>query len=421
MRVLYVVRLFSGLEEGLWDGIWRPRGVPTICRMIEALDRGPHELHLVFTVKDYGTSWADGVDRRFSVAGLDTPVTVLAGNQAFPAWLGRLRSRFASFRQMVRIWLIAQRVRPDLIYFDRVNLWPAAWAARLGRTPVVWRVMGVLEPMRDALRGHGLRNALWRWAFRSPFAAVICTLEGSGGERSMERALAPSVERHCLINGVSVAEDGGPKVGGELPAGRTVVLFVGRLEHLKGGEEFIEALIAASVQVPGELHGVVVGDGSLRPELTAMVGRAGAGDWVSFLGTLPHETVMAWQRRADIYVSLNRMGNLSNVNLEALASGACMVIPASRPELEIDLDTDAYIPEDTALRFGAVEDVASLSSAILRLHHDPEERKARGRRAAALAREWLPSWEQRVAQELAVLERVASRPMAADLEARQDA
>lgn len=421
MRVLYVVRLFSGLEEGLREGVWRPKGVPTIYRMIEALDRGPHELHLVFTVKDYGTSWADSVDRRFSVAGLLTPVTVLAGDKAFPAWLGRLRSRFALLRQMLRIWLIARRVRPDLIYFDRANLWPAAWAARLGRTPVVWRVMGVLEPMRDALRGRGLRNALWRWAFRSPFAAVICTLEGSGGEQWMQRALAPSVERHCLFNGVNVVEDGGPKVGGELPTGCTVVLFVGRLEHLKGGEEFIEALIAASTQAPGELHGVIVGDGSLRTELTEMVRGAGAGDWISFLGALPHETVMAWQRRGDIYVSLNRMGNLSNANLEALASGTCMVIPASQPEKGIDQYTDTFIPEDTALRFGTIDDVASLSATILHLHRNPKERAERGRRAASLAKKSLPSWDRRVAQELAVFERVAPRPMAAGLEAKQDA
>ena len=126
------------------------------------------------------------------------------------------------------------------------------------------------------------------------------------------------------------------------------------------------------------------------------------------------------QRRADFYVSLNRMGNLSNANLEALASGACMVTPVSQSELEIDVDTDAYIPEDTALRFGAAEDIASLSSAILRLHRHPAERKARGRRAAALARELLPSWDKRVAQELAILERIASRPRAAGLQAKHD-
>ena len=413
MRVLYVVRLFSGLEESLRNRVWRPTGVPTIYRIIEALDRGPHEVSLVFTVKDHGTFWTDNVDRRFCVAGLDTPVTVLAGNAAFPAWLGRLRSRIALIRQMIRIWLIAQRVHPDLIYFDRVNLWTAAWAARLGRTPVVWRVMGVLEQMRNALHGRGIRNALSRWAFRSPFAAVICTLDGSGGERWMERALSPSVESHCLLNGVSAAEEDGAKVGIDLPAGRTVVLFVGRLEHLKGGEEFIEVLIAASQQAPGELYGVVVGDGSLRPDLMERVRSAGVADGISFLGALPHEEVLAWQRRADIYVSLNRMGNLSNTNLEALASGACMVIPASQSELEIDLDTDACIPDDIVLRFGAPADVASLSSAVLRLHRDPEERKARGQRAAELARERLPSWDRRVAQELAILERIASPPMAA--------
>ena len=47
MRILYVVRLFSGLEDGLIERAWRPRGVPTIYRMVEALDRSAHDVRFV--------------------------------------------------------------------------------------------------------------------------------------------------------------------------------------------------------------------------------------------------------------------------------------------------------------------------------------------------------------------------------------
>ena len=39
MRVLYVARLFSGLETSLLRGEWAPTGVPTIYKFIERLDR----------------------------------------------------------------------------------------------------------------------------------------------------------------------------------------------------------------------------------------------------------------------------------------------------------------------------------------------------------------------------------------------
>ncbi len=63
MRILYTVRLFSGLEDGLREGIWRPRGVPTIYRMIEALDRSAPGEKLVSSGKAMGSPWIDRESR----------------------------------------------------------------------------------------------------------------------------------------------------------------------------------------------------------------------------------------------------------------------------------------------------------------------------------------------------------------------
>ena len=57
MRILYVSRLFSGLAEGLRDRRWDPRGVPTVYRLLEALDKTEHDLRVVFTVKDDAVDW----------------------------------------------------------------------------------------------------------------------------------------------------------------------------------------------------------------------------------------------------------------------------------------------------------------------------------------------------------------------------
>ena len=51
---------------------------------------------------------------------------------------------------------------------------------------------------------------------------------------------------------------------------------------------------------------------------------------------------------ADIYVSTNMYGNLSNANLEALSAGACLVLPTSEPSLPLDTVTDRLIPPGTA-------------------------------------------------------------------------
>jgi hypothetical protein len=48
--------------------------------------------------------------------------------------------------------------------------------------------------------------------------------------------------------------------------------------------------------------------------------------------------------RTRIYVSLNKLGNLSNANLESFMAGLCVVIPEADPTEGVDVATDALFP-----------------------------------------------------------------------------
>ncbi len=416
MRLLYTVRLFSGLEDGLREGLWRPRGVPTIYRMIEALDRGDHEVRFVFTCKDGGSAWHHRGHRTFAVKGLRNPVTVLAGGTTLPRALGRARGYLREARQVRPIWRLHRDFRPDVMYFDRVNVYQAALAAQLTDTPVVWRVMGVPPPMHATLDARDPVSRITRWAYRAPFAKVICSRDGSGGEAWMGRALAASTPRTMMINGADDAPEIhlDPKTAAALPGDRTLVLFVARLVENKGCMTFMEGFLGALAQEPGGLHAVIAGDGPFNKLMRAAAVERDALDRISFLGQLPHDQIAALQRRCDIYVSLNPMGNLTNANLEALRCGACLIIPAAQPDRGIDLDTEELVPESAALRIDSPEDGAGLSAAIVHLHHAPEERAERGARAKEIADKLIPTWDERVAREIALLEDIASSNRRAD-------
>jgi hypothetical protein len=122
---------------------------------------------------------------------------------------------------------------------------------------------------------------------------------------------------------------------------------------------------------------------------------------------VPHDQIAELHRHADIYVSLNPMGNLTNANLEALRLGACMVIPAAQPQSGIDADTARLIPEDAALRVASADDAEGLTAALLHLHRAPDERRRRSARSKAVATELIPSWDERIAWEIALLDRLA--------------
>lgn len=414
MRVLYICRLFTGMERSLHQRRWEPTGVPTIYRMMEALDRSAGDVCFMLTRKDVGrgsfSTWTEKKDCCLNIEGLCHPVTVLAGEERYPRWLGhKLRSLL---RELRHLWMAARAVRrfkPDLIYVDHANFLSAAVFSRLLRIPVVYRLMGVYPAMRAALTSRRLSQRVLRWAYRSPFALVICTQDGSGIEPWLDQALHPRVRRAVLLNGASRNMPSGdidPRLV-SLPSDLPRILFAGKLETYKGCDDFVEAMLQFRRTHAGRVYAIVIGVGNRHEALVQQVRAAGATEDFTFIDRLPHEQMLNAYRSADIYVSLNTLGNLSNVNLEVMMSGVCMVFPEADPETGIDVETDRLIGRDTAVRIPRTGRVEALAHALARLCDNPDERRRFGRAMAEVAERFIPPWEQRIAYEHSLLEGLA--------------
>ncbi len=416
VRILYICRIFSGLEQSLNGDRWQPTGAPTIYKIIEGLDASEHEVRFVMTGKgvgsDYCSGWKEQYNFDLELEGLRHPIRVLSSEYRFPAWLGRARGYLNLLRQSWTLWREAKRFKPDLVYVDRSNLIPGAFIARYSKIPVLLRVMGVYPSMWDIFHSRHPLESMQRWAYRSPFRYVICTQDGTGGEEWMERALHPEVPRQMMLNGVNYAQieaaDAPPDILRDLPKDRMTVLFVGRLEGIKGCSEFVDALLRLHPEHAERIHALVVGIGSLGEELRQRVREQGAEAMFTFVERLPHEQIARLHKGADIYVSLNKLGNLSNANLEAMAAGACMIFPEARPEKGVDVATNTLVPADAAVRIGNDDQVEALAEAVLRLLPAPGERERLGKSIAEVAREFIPDWQRRVEEELQLLEEISA-------------
>ena len=407
MRIVYICRLFSGLSDGLREGVWEPRGVPTVYRLIEALEAAKHELHLIFTIKDEATAWPKGLPETFPVPGLQNPVTVV------PQHLGVCGLRLPrngytrEIGQYFRLHRIIKKKAPDLLYFDRANIYGAALTAHRTKVPVVWRVMGVPPPMHKTLTQKGWVAAGTRKAYKAPFSMVICSKDGSGGHAWMQKALHPNTPRHTLLNGVDLPGQANPtkshlSVVPERQA--TNVLFVSRLVEEKGCLDFVRAACKVLDAEENSFHFIVAGSGPYESEMRAMAASSGHTDKIQFLGQVKHGHILHLHQLCDIYVSLNTMGNLTNANLEAMRSGICIIMPRARGQFDIDVDTEQLIPEDLAWRINSSGIINGLSEALLYLAKNPKEIEKRAKGIARLANKVIPSWNERVANEIAILE-----------------
>lgn len=167
---------------------------------------------------------------------------------------------------------------------------------------------------------------------------------------------------------------------------------------MKGTEEFIEAF---GEIVNHNVSAIIAGDGSLKPKMKEQALSMGLEKNIHFLGSVTPAQLKHIRQNCHLYISLNTHGNLTNVNLEALSDYLPTIIPASSGD--IDKDTDELIPQDVFYRFGRVGDKQALVAAIEKMM-DVKIRAAYRKSAKACASKVLPSWDERVAQELAIYE-----------------
>ena len=409
MKVLYVARLFSGLETSFINKIWLPTGVPTIYKIIEELDKN-YETKFLFSVKDsgngYSSSWKERKDSVFNISGLKQSIHVLSGIEFFPTWISRKFAMiFRDLRQAFVIIIEVIRFKPDIIYCDHANVIVAAILSRYQNSiPVVFRAMGVYPFMRAAPTRANIIHRIYNWAYHSPFDFVICTQDGSGVEPWLNNVLRNGVKNEVLLNGVDKKLI--PDVIDErlqlLSKKKNIILFIGKLERDKGCYEFEESILLMLNKKPDEVHGLVIGTGSEERNLKELVKRYNCMDGFTFIDRLPHKQIAAAHKISEIYVSMNHLGNLSNANLEAIQSNDCMVIPYNQPDTGIDVVTNKLL--EGVVVNAPIEDPDKLSAVLRDLIYFKNKRLSLSESINIRKKQFLWSWKDRIAVEMNLLE-----------------
>lgn len=170
------------------------------------------------------------------------------------------------------------------------------------------------------------------------------------------RAQGWAAERtHYLPN--FVGDFGGVEAAVDVPAGRPLLLGLGRLHADKGFDTAIRALAL----LPGAVL-MIAGEGPERGALEALARREGVADRVVFLGW--RRDAGALLRAADVFVCSSRVEPLGNMVIEAWSARRPLVaVAADGPgELIRDGADGLLVPH---------EDAAALAGGIARVLEDP--------------------------------------------------
>lgn len=199
-----------------------------------------------------------------------------------------------------------------------------------------------------------------------------------GADPARIEIVPPGVE-HAFF---SPGDQNGARAAVGLEPGVPTLLFVGRIQPLKGLPVAVGALAAlgrpeARLVVIGGPSGAE-GAAEMR-RVKAMAARLGVTDQIRFVDPQPHHLLSTWYRAADVVLVPSRSESFGLVALEAAACGT-PVVAASVGGLRTLVDHG---------RTGLLVDrrePAEFAAAVARLIDNPDEARAIGAAAAERAR-----------------------------------
>jgi glycosyltransferase involved in cell wall biosynthesis len=287
-----------------------------VLLVVDSLDVGGAERH----VADLALALAQrghGVEVACSVSGALSEPLREAGVPVRPL-IRRLAKRRVSFAYARGLRRLVTGRGFDLVH---AHVYASAVAAALATVGAGMPL--VITEHTEALWQDRRARAASGWASRR--ARRMIAVSSVIRERLVQRDGVAPGRITVIPNAVVPAADGRPGTPTELPPGLRggpLVGIVARLQPEKGVANFVKAAARVASSVP-DADFLVVGDGPLREELSALAGQLGVRGRVHFLGL--RSDVKALMALMDVVAVPSLTEGAPLVTLEAMAAGVPVV------------------------------------------------------------------------------------------------
>ncbi len=405
LRYVFVTRMFSGLYETIRDREWKPSGIPTFIKLVEKIAQKEKVIWFVVCRTMVESSV---VEHEFRNIVFKERINMFVIPYKHVINSGKVNAFFTTLSALHYIVLTLKSINARLFCFDRSNIVVAAIFKMISSSPVVVRMLGAYPGQKSLVNSFiaKLLSPIILFSYKRKYDLVVCTQDGSGGEYYMEKLFNRNTKKVVLLNGVVKNIGRGDYIHNNTSNDNKIkCLFVGTLTQSKGIPELINSFRIVSERSSGYAL-KIVGKGELFPKISSFIEQSKLNDNIQLVGAISLEEVRKYYENTDVYISLNKLGSLSNTVLEAMAAGKCIITLGKDIITHTDETTEKLISEYYVIRIDRNNIVNDLTSKLIDLIDNPEKINIYSERMEMFAKEFLWSWDERIDCEVGLLEKV---------------
>ena len=407
MKVLFITSFYSGIRQSILNDEWNPSGMPAIVKLFENLNKENIAFDNIFINRNCKKD--NYVVKNNTTFSNLMHIICISPKMSFRyiAVFGGYINNLILYRKIRKIIFKKQY---DIYYVDRANIVLGALLAINGKA-VILRLHGI-DTLFDYYSTpiNRFKDMVRYLSLKAPFECIIATEDGTPVSQFLEKYTSKGVNSYALLNGVDDIDlyDSNTisKKKNELLISNDIpiLIFLGRLSEDKGILEFIETI--SNLQENGiDFYTLIIGDGECFDFIDTIIKQRSLKN-ILLSGAVPHSDIYLYLQLADIFISLNKIGNLSNTVLEAVNMKKCLVVLEKSNTPMKDHSTYEFFGE-AAFYIDRNNIQLELFELLKKLRNNLNLIKNK-KIEVTLCKKNLPSWDDRIGKEINLIREISN-------------
>tara|TARA_X000000368_G_scaffold45614_1_gene32729 strand:+ start:2431 stop:3639 length:1209 start_codon:yes stop_codon:yes gene_type:complete len=316
-KILFLTNYYSALQESIINNNWNPKGMPAIYRLLEFLEDKKESFDYIFvdkkTKNDKIFKETIHLDRfqnsSLSILRLDKKKSIL-----------KIFDQYFFYKKVSNFLINNYNLNNyDVIYIDRGNVCLIPFIKKIFNGKIILRLHGILNYHELFINSLKFKFLSWFliYSFKQKVDYVICSKDGSPTNFFLNHCINKKSPHTTLINGVDNYAS-----TNKINKSKISYLFLGRLEKDKGIVEVINVFKKLIANYSDKIDLTIIGDGSLYTDISEKVSNINN---ITIYKSLPHSKIKNIFLDVDVLLSLNYIGNISNVVLEAISAEKAII------------------------------------------------------------------------------------------------